>query len=88
MNDYSINHLIYNSHIRILTIHILTDNEKFIIAVNWYEQDERHFKMFKELNCDQVMNFSKSLKSGWNDKINHWLKSSKIPLKLKNQDFP
>jgi hypothetical protein len=83
MDDCSIAYFINNQYIEITTIHLLIDKDKFIIAVNWYEDNEQHFKMFKKLNISQVISFSNNLKHSWSEKINIWLNSPKIPLKLK-----
>jgi len=83
MDDCSIAYFINNQYIEITTIHLLIDKDKFIIAVNWYEDNEQHFKMFKKLNVSQVISFSNNLKHSWSEKINIWLNSPKIPLKLK-----
>jgi len=82
MDGYSISALINKQNIEISTIHLLTDKDKYIIAINWTEKNESHFKMFKQLQLSQVTDFSECLKSCWNESINDWLDGSKMPLKL------
>ncbi|MBA6252859.1 hypothetical protein [Colwellia sp. MB3u-55] len=82
MEDYTINNLIINEDITVTTIHLLVENNQYIIAINWYERDEPHFKMFKNLKYSQVINFSNNLQNGWNKKIIDWLSSKKAPLKI------
>jgi hypothetical protein len=82
MEDYTLTNLTNNENITITTIHLLPDNKKYFIAINWYERDEPHYKTFKKLNRSQVINFSNNLKDCWNKKIIDWLGSNKIPLKI------
>jgi len=80
MDEYSIGDLINNENIDISRVY----GDTFIIAVNWTDKYDLHFKMFKKLSFSQVINFSYTLENSWNIKINDWLISSRIPLKLDN----
>ena len=82
MGDFIANSLIDIKESEILSIHLLTDKDKFIIAVTWNRDNEQYFKMFRDLSTNQVKTFSDKLKNSWNVKINIWLNSTNPPLKL------
>lgn len=75
-------------NIDIKTIHLLSESDKYIIAVSWLECNEAHFKMFKNQDlsniktlCDFLLDYDQR----WYNLILNW-KNNKlsIPLSIKS----
>jgi hypothetical protein len=73
---FAIDDLIIKGNIEIKTIHLLSENDQFIIAVSWIECDEAHFKMFKNQDisniksiCDFLLDYDQS----WYNLVQNWI---------------
>ena len=84
--NFTIDDLIIKENIEIKSIHLLTEYDKYILAVSWFEYGEEHFKLFKDLNIYSVKilkDFLSEYNNDWYNFVNNWLKNPKIPLYLK-----
>ncbi len=84
--DFTINDLIIKENIDIKIIHLLSENDKSIIAVSWFECDETHFKMFKDQGISNIKTFCDFLldyDQNWYNLVLNWRKKPSIPLRLK-----
>ncbi len=86
-NDgFTVNELIVIENIEIKTIHLLSENDKYIIAVSWFECGDTHFKMFKKQNVSSVKTFSDFLleyNKSWYELVINWMAKPFMPLCLK-----
>ena len=84
-DNFTINELIIKENIEIKTIHLLSENDKYIIAVSWFDCDETHFKMFKKLSLSNVKTFSDFLleyDKNWYELVINWMAKPFMPLCL------
>ncbi len=84
--DFTINDLIIKENIDIKIIHLLSENDKSIIAVSWFECGDTHFKMFKNQGisnmktfCDFLLNYDRN----WYNLVSNWMVKPSIPHRLK-----
>jgi len=83
---FTIDDLIIKGNIEIKTIHLLSENDQFIIAVSWFECDEAHFKMFKNQGISNMKKFCDFLldyDQNWYNLVLKWRKKPSMPLRLK-----
>ena len=84
---FTIDDLIIKENIEIKSIHLLSENDKYILAVSWFEYGENHFKMFKDLSVASVKvfnNFLLEYNNDWYNLVINWLeKPITPPLRLK-----
>ena len=85
--NFTVYELISKEMIHIKTVHLLYENEKFIIAVNWIDDNETHFKMFKNQDDTQLKAFCDFLlgyDENWYNLAENWTKKPLIPIRLHN----
>lgn len=56
-SSFTIYELVSKERIDIKTVHLLSENQSFIIAVSWFECGEAHFKMFKNQGISNMKTF-------------------------------
>ena len=84
--DFTINDLIIKENIDIKVIHLLSESDKYVIAVSWFECDETHFKMFKNQGISNIKTFCDFLldyDQNWYNLVSNWMVKPSIPLRLK-----
>lgn len=83
---FTIDDLIIKENIEIKSIHLLSENDKYILAISWFESGETHFKMFKNqsrLDLKIFNNFLLEYNKYWNELVLKWISKPTIPLHLK-----
>lgn len=84
--NFTINELISKEKIEIKSVYLLSDNGGFIIAINWLEGKDTHFKMFKKQSIYSVKAFNHFLLEydpNWFKLASDWLATPSTPLHLK-----
>jgi hypothetical protein len=80
--DFTINELISKENIEIITIHLLSEKDKFTLAVRWFEYGETHFKMFKKQNISGIKYFGDFLleyDKNWYNLFINWITKPLLP---------
>jgi hypothetical protein len=83
--NFTVDELISKEKIDIKTIYLLSENDKYIIALSWFEFGDAHFKMFKKLSLSDVKAFSNFLleyDKNWYELVINWIAKPFIPLCL------
>lgn len=88
-NRISLNAWIANYQIEQSTIHsiqlLIEKPDKFYIAVNWSEQHNKHFNLFKHQEQAHIKIFSRFIartNRHWYEQLSHWLNHPMATLKL------
>ncbi len=83
---FTIANLIIKENIEIKSIHLLSENERLIIAVSWVEDNEAHFKMFKNqeiIDMKTLCGFLLEYNKDWYYLVVNWTATPSMPLHLK-----
>ena len=83
---FTIKDLVNKENIEIQNIYLLTEKDKFTLAVRWCESGDIYFKMFKKQNISNIKYFSTFLLEydpKWYKLVIDWVAKPSIPLYLK-----